>query len=93
MLCAAGVTNSYNFRRSTQTCVTSGSHTGFKVARQAAGFPGMWKACKMGKLYLSIMIGALLMAAVDKWKHGDFSAGQMMAMVQDDGRLRVSVQR
>ena len=47
----------------------------------------------MGKLYLSIMIGALLMAAVDKWKHGDFSAGQMMVMVQDDGRLRVSVQR
>lgn len=57
------------------------------------GFHGMWKECKMGKLYLSIMIGALLMVAVEKSKRGDFSAGQMMATVQDAGQLLVSVQR
>lgn len=47
----------------------------------------------MGKLLLSIMIGALLMVVADKWKNGDLSAGQMLATVQNTGQALVSVQR
>lgn len=47
----------------------------------------------MGKLLLSIMIGALLMVVAEKWKNGDLSAGQMVAAVQDTGQTLVSVTR
>ncbi len=40
----------------------------------------------MGKLLLSIIIGALLMVAAEKWKTGDLSAAQMLATAQDVGR-------
>lgn len=36
----------------------------------------------MGKLLLSIMIGALLMIAAEKWQSGDLSVGQVAAVLQ-----------
>jgi hypothetical protein len=36
----------------------------------------------MSKLFLSIIAGALIMAIAEKWKHGDLSAGQVLASVQ-----------
>jgi hypothetical protein len=47
----------------------------------------------MGKLFLSIMVGALLMAAAEKWKSGDLSADQVMAAVQDTRQMLPSMQR
>jgi hypothetical protein len=47
----------------------------------------------MSKLILSIIVGALIMLVVDKWKYGDLSAGQMMAAVQDTSQMLVSMQR
>lgn len=47
----------------------------------------------MGKLLLSIMIGALLMVAAEKWQSGDLSAGQLVATVQDTGQSLVAVTR
>lgn len=39
----------------------------------------------MGKLLLSMMIGALLMAAAEKWQFGDLSAAQVLAALKDIG--------
>jgi hypothetical protein len=40
----------------------------------------------MDKLILSMIIGALVMVATGKWKAGDLSAGQVVAVAQDMGR-------
>jgi hypothetical protein len=45
----------------------------------------------MGKLLLSMIIGALVMVAAEKWQSGDLSAGQMLAAVQNTGQALVSV--
>jgi len=51
----------------------------------------------MGKLVLSMMIGALLMVAAEKWQLGDLSAAQVLAALKDiggnTGQTRVTVQR
>lgn len=51
----------------------------------------------MGKLLLSMMIGALLMVAAEKWQLGDLSAAQVLAALQDmsrnAGQTQLSVQR
>jgi hypothetical protein len=47
----------------------------------------------MSKLFLSIIVGALIMAIAEKWKHDDLSAGQVMAAVRDAGLSLASVQR
>ena len=36
----------------------------------------------MGKLLLSMVIGALLMVAAEKWQDGDLSAARVVAALQ-----------
>lgn len=59
----------------------------------------------MGKLFLSIIVGALVMIAGEKWKNGEWSAGDFLAAAQDlrsevsskvssnTSKMQVSVQR
>ena len=47
----------------------------------------------MGKLFLSIIVGALLMVVAERWKSGELSVAEMLAAAQDVGKIQVSLQR
>lgn len=51
----------------------------------------------MGKLLLSMTIGALLIIAAEKWQLGDLSATQVLAALKDiggnAGQTQLTVQR
>lgn len=44
----------------------------------------------MGKLWIGLVVGALLMAIADDWRRGDLSLSHLLGKVQDSGRLLLS---